>query len=268
MKPTDITAEKRYLQLLKRALTRSIGNETFDRIPPNTRTRMKHLRWKLYDLVNRALAPAKLVLVHSGRATGETMLGMERLDNIEHCIVTAISDRVPGDVIETGVWRGGGTIFMKAVLDVYGATDRCVWVADSFEGLPPPNVEKYPDDRGSTFWKQTLDVSVDQVKRNFEMYGLLDDRVKFLKGFFSDTMPTAPIGKLAVLRLDGDMYESTYVCLEHLYPKVSPGGFVIVDDYGCVPECAKATEDYRKRHGITDPIQKIDWTGVYWRKAS
>jgi O-methyltransferase len=261
-----MTPEQRYLDLLKKCLTRSMFDESFDRIPKNTKTLWRSLRSGAYAAVNTALAPWKLALVHSARPTGETMLGMERLDNIEFCITNALRNGVPGDVIETGVWRGGATIFMKAVLEVYGATDRAVWVADSFQGLPKPDPDKYPADQGDTFWTQSLDVSADDVRANFRRYGLLDERVRFLVGFFSDTMPGAPIDKLAVLRLDGDMYESTIVVLENLYPKLSPGGYVIVDDYGCVPACKQATEDYRARHGITEPVQRIDWTGVFWQK--
>jgi O-methyltransferase len=91
--------------------------------------------------------------------------------------------------------------------------------------------------------------------------------VQFLKGWFKDTLPQAPIERLAVARLDGDMYESTMTAIEALYPKVQPGGFVIVDDYGAVPACKRAIEDYRARFGITEPIETIDWTGVYWRKG-
>jgi hypothetical protein len=96
--------------------------------------------------------------------------------------------------------------------------------------------------------------------------------VCFLKGFFSDTMPTAPINRIAVLRLDGDMYESTIVVLKHLYPKLSSGGFVIIDDYGMLPECNRAVEDYRKSLGISDPLQIIGYVhgaplGAYWRKT-
>ena len=241
-------------------------DQSFDLIPKNTKTLWRSLRSGAYAAINCTLAPWKLVLVHSARPTGETMIGMERLDNIEFCITSALRNGVPGDVIETGVWRGGATILMKAVLDVYGATDRNVWVADSFQGLPKPDPDKYPADKGDTFWVRSLEVSDDEVRANFLRYGLLDERVKFLVGFFSKTMPVAPIDKLAVLRLDGDMYESTIVVLEHLYPKLSPGGYVIIDDYGGVPGCQQATEDYRARHGITEPIQRIDWTGVFWKK--
>jgi O-methyltransferase len=156
---------------------------------------------------------------------------------------------------------------MRAFLEAYGEPDRRVWVCHSFEGLPKPR-EKYQADRGSRLWEsEYLAISLDQVLQNFEFYGLLDDRVCFLKGFFSDTMPTAPIEDIAVLRLDGDMYESTIVVLECLYPKVSEGGIVIIDDYGMLPECNRATEDYRSQNGIREPLQiNGKALGAYWCK--
>ena len=105
------------------------------------------------------------------------------------------------------------------------------------------------------------------MKANFAKYGLLDDRVRFLPGWFSDTLPGAPFERIAVLRLDGDMYSSTIQALDALYPKVSPGGFVIIDDYGALEPCSRAVEDYREAHGISEPITDIDGTGVFWQRA-
>src|SRR5262249_28776794 len=151
-------------------------------------------------------------------------------------ITDVIQRKVPGDLIECGAWRGGATIFMRAVLQVYGVNDRNVWVADSFEGLPKPDEKNFPDDKGIDLWAyKDLAVSVDQVKANFQRYGLLDDHVKFLVGWFKDTLPKAPIDKLAILRVDGDLYESTWEALAALYPKLSVGGYTIVDDYGAIP---------------------------------
>ena len=156
---------------------------------------------------------------------------------------------------------------MRAALKAHGVKDRTVWVADSFEGLPAPNPEKYPVDAGLKLHEaEFLAVSLETVKNNFRRYGLLDDQVKFLKGWFKDTLPIAPIEKLAVLRLDGDLYESTMDALVNLYPRLSPGGYIIVDDYGAIYQCKKAVSDYRKKHNITEPIIKIDWAGVYWQK--
>ena len=170
--------------------------------------------------------------------------------------------------METGVWRGGASIYMRGVLAAYGVTDRIVWLADSFSGLPKPNESDYPADKDLDLSGiEYLSVSVDEVRHNFERYYLLDDQVRFLVGWFKDTLPNAPVERLAVLRLDGDLYESTMDALGSLYPKLSTGGFLIVDDYGEIAACAKAVNDYREAHGVTDQIIEIDHDGVYWRKS-
>jgi hypothetical protein len=195
-----------------------------------------------------------------------TMIGRVRLDNVEACVRSVVARGVPGDLIETGVWRGGTVIFMRALLDALGDADRRVWVADSFAGVPPPD-PRYPHDESSSLHEmEHLAVSMEAVLENFHRAGLLDDRVQFLPGWFRDTLPTAPIERLAVLRLDGDLYESTMDALVHLYPKLSPGGFVIIDDHGAVHGCAYAVRDYRERNKITAELQVIDWTGVFWQK--
>jgi O-methyltransferase len=267
-----MTVEERYLSLLRRCLTREFPEPSYGEIPPNRRTRAKAARYAGYGAVQRVLKPFNLALVQKNRATGETMMGMGALTNLHSCMAEVVARGVPGDFVETGVWRGGGTIYMRAFLEAYREPGRQVWVCDSFEGLPKPK-DEFEHDRGSQLWaSEYLAVSEAQVRKNFEFYGLLDDRVRFLKGFFSDTMPTNPIGPIAVLRLDGDMYESTIVVLRHLYPKLSPGGFVIIDDYGMLPECNRAVEDYRAAHAITESIEIIGYVnaaplGAYWRKG-
>ena len=199
----------------------------------------------------------------------ETMVGRRRLADVRHCVDSVLADAVPGDLMETGVWRGGVTILMRGMLQAWGDTARRVWVADSFQGLPAPDAEAFPHDVGHDMsGVPMLAVSADQVRANFERYGLLDDQVQFLEGWFRDTLPSAPIEELAVLRLDGDMYESTMDALVALYPKLSVGGYVIVDDYGAWEPCRLACTDFRERHGITDEIVSIDWTGVHWRRTT
>lgn len=197
-----------------------------------------------------------------------TMIGKKRLDNIQECVERVLQDEIPGDVIEAGVWRGGATIFMRAILRAYGDTQRKVWVADSFRGLPRPNVEKYPADHGYdlSVWRG-LAVSADEVRENFRRFQLLDDQVVFLEGWFAETLPVAPIDRLAVLRLDGDLYESTMDGLVHLYPRLSPGGFAIVDDYYSAPPCRQAVDDFRRANAIHEEMVRIDWSGAFWRRA-
>jgi O-methyltransferase len=200
-------------------------------------------------------------------STAETMVGVNRLDNVQECIEQLLAEHIPGDLIETGVWRGGCSIFMRAVLAARKDPTRAVWVADSFQGLSRPDHEAYPDELEtdlSVF--DFLAVSLEQVQDNFRRYGLLDERVRFLPGWFKDTLPTAPIEQLALIRLDGDYYESTITALTHLYPKLSREGFVIVDDYS-IPACAKAVADFRAEMGEASEIHPIDFDAVYWRKS-
>jgi O-methyltransferase len=196
-----------------------------------------------------------------------TMVGLKRLENIRWCIEQVLTHDVPGDLVETGVWRGGSCIFMRALLKIYGVADRTVWAADSFEGLPKPGpidkqIAPQQPDLSSV---NALAVSLEQVQENFRAFDLLDDRVRFLKGWFKDTLPQAPIERLAILRLDGDLFESTMDALQALYHKVSPGGFVIVDDYNSWESCRAAVTQFREQCGITAEIKTIDWTGVFWQ---
>ncbi len=255
----------RYLELLKFTLTRG-EDERLARVPPNHSTPWKRARTFAYEQVNRVLGRAGLALVATHMGHRETMTDPISLTNIQECVRSVVREGVPGDLVETGVWRGGSAIFMRACLEVYGDTSRKVWAADSFKGLPPPSPQ-YAADAGDTQYKESLGVGgVETVRHNFEKYGLLDDRVRFLVGWFKDTIPTAPIERVAVLRLDGDMYESTIQVLEALEPKVSPGGYVIVDDYLARAGCKKAVDDYRRWKQINAPLERVDWTVHFWRK--
>jgi O-methyltransferase len=177
---------------------------------------------------------------------------------------TAILNCIPGDFIETGVWRGGACIYMRGILEVHADSCRRVFVADSFKGLPPPNPDVYSADAGDPHHThKELAISRATVEENFRKYGLLDERVVFLEGWFKDTLPVAPIERLSVLRLDGDMYESTIQPLEALYHKVSRGGAVIVDDYFLKP-CAAAVDEFRSREGVVSPLLPIDGLAVWW----
>jgi O-methyltransferase len=202
-----------------------------------------------------------------GPSTAHTMVGVDRLRNLQQLVQTALDENIPGDFIETGVWRGGCCILMRGILAANGVCERKVYVADSFAGVPPPKPELYPADRDCRFHLHPeLAVPLDVVKANFVRYGLLDEQVIFVKGYFCDTLPSLQSGPFALIRLDGDLYESTYLALEHLHPKVSPGGFVIIDDFGVGAECRQAVFDYRAQHTIEAPIHQIDRSGVWWRK--
>jgi len=263
-----------YLDLMKRSLTRY----GFDELVPVGRGRQSLPRRMLI----KTLAKRNYVLArphpfdageHNRRlgrdwpADGETMIGMQRLSSLQWCVETVLEENVPGDFIECGVWRGGASIFMRALLAVHGDEKRRVWLADSFAGLPEPDAAQYPADKGMRLdLCPGLAVSEAEVRRNFERYGLLDDRVCFLPGWFKDTLPEAPIDSLAILRLDGDLYESTIQALEALYPRLSGRGYCIIDDYHMLKPCEKAVTDYRTTHEISSEIVDIDGSAIYWRK--
>lgn len=268
--------EKLYIDLMKKVLT-DFHRIEFDEhkyldtiLEPSIKARFlmlldNFLRKKDFAIVKRISSNEENR--RNGRdwpSRADTMIGLKRLDNLEYCIREVITSGIEGDFIETGVWRGGATIFMRAMLKSLNVTDRIVWVADSFEGLPRPEHEV---DRNDTHFKiNELAISLDVVKHNFEKYDLFDDQVKFLKGWFKETLPVAPIKSLSILRLDGDMYQSTMDALQNLYPKLSKGGYIIIDDWTAVRGCKLAVENYREQHGISEQIMTIDWSGVYWKK--
>jgi O-methyltransferase len=202
---------------------------------------------------------------------GVTMIGLLRLANLEACLRAVVEDGIPGDVIECGAWRGGACIFARAVLDSMG-DDRVVICADSFRGVCPPDPERYPVDAGAPLLSANPALAVPraEVEANFARFGVSTERVEFLEGWFRDTLPAldAQGRQLAVMRLDGDLYESTWVALENLYPHLSVGGFVIVDDYDDVPVSGQAVDDYRAEYGITEPLCRIDHGAVYWQRQS
>jgi len=271
-----------YLELLKACLTRSAFGEKYEPLHRPVQIERNRMWWRMYPLLRSLLAwrrlelvrrievdPERLALGQTWPADAETMIGRKRLDNLHACVVDVLERRIPGDLLEAGVWRGGAGILMRGILKAYGDAERSVWLADSFEGLPKPDAERYPADAGDRHWEfnEYLAVSEEQVRANFERYGLLDDRVRFLPGWFHDTLPKAPVDPLAILRLDGDMYASTIEALDALYSKLSVGGYLIIDDYGAVPNCKAAVEDFRRKHGITEEIRAIDASGVYWQRV-
>jgi O-methyltransferase len=274
--PVPATLPELYLDLMKKLLTRAIVARRSERHTLLPRGPKSRLLCKINRLSNRfGLEFVRLVgsseadYLESGHEASkrvedaETMLGTRQLDQMQRCIDDVLRKSVPGDVLEAGVWRGGMTIFMRAVLKAYGSADRKVWVVDSFAGLPPIDRDKETFD-----WQAgNMAVSLDQVQANFARYGLLDDQVLFLKGYFCDTLPDPRIGKLAILRVDADLYSSTVDVLRALYPALSVGGYAIFDDYQNLPDCRRAIDEFRQENGITDELRWIDERAVYWQRS-
>jgi O-methyltransferase len=277
---------KNYIELLKKSLTNELYIENEVRILHTFRCMLdrkfpvyasffniKQVESELLEMLrNSKMAGDTIVLggqpkLRNFTELSHSMIGQKRLENIQYCIETVLVEEIKGDFIETGIWRGGACIFMRGILMAYNVTDRVIWAADSFEGVPAPRL---PQDANFDISRDVLPVlvvSLEEVKELFERYGLLDDHVKFLKGWFKDTLPVAPIEQLAILRLDGDLYESTMDALNPLYDKVTQGGFIVVDDYGSCPPCKQAIHDFRAKHSINDELVTIDRHSVYWRKS-
>jgi len=267
-----------YLELMKKVLSFTLWGETG--MPLELYSHRKpFLRRIFLNALSLALKSANLQAVKikkndpKKRDEGiiwpwqaHTMIGLKRLDNIQFCIENVLKNNIQGDLIETGVWRGGACIFMRAVLAAYQVANRRVFVADSFEGLPEPDENLYPEDKGHTLHREKiLGVLKEEVEDNFRKYGLLDDQVVFLKGWFKDTLPSVPSEKFALIRLDGDMYESTMDAMTNLYSKLQAGGYCIIDDYA-LNSCKQAVDDFRLKNKIKEKIQTVDWSGVYWQK--
>jgi O-methyltransferase len=268
-----IIESDQYLGLLQSALTASLYPESSWLLlhPSGRLGAIKNSVLKAFS--GRGFAVVKLrPFDQKARESGEdwplfgySMIGKQRLANIRYCLETVHREGIPGDFVECGVWRGGASIFAKGVLNCLGDRTRKVWLCDSFEGMPVQRDEDKADPALAE--NSYLAVSLEQVRENFLRFGLLDERVEFIKGWFSETLPTAPVERISVLRLDGDYYSSTIDALNGLYDKVSSGGFVIADDYNSFQSCKQAIADFREAKKINTEIVPIDKQGIYFRKA-
>ncbi len=272
-----------YLDLMKRALSASLYDESAwiylepKRPPLSSLRKPTGYAWDLLRYVTLSALRKRSILgarvrpyQEEVRAEGRdwpcfgyTMIGRKRLDNVQACVEEVLRSDIPGDFLEAGAWRGGTSMFMRALLKVHGVEDRKVWVADSFEGLPVP---KDASDGADFSGVDILKVSLDQVRANFARFNLLDDQVEFLPGWFSESLPNAPVKQLAILRLDGDMYSSTMDTLLAMHDRVSPGGYIIADDYHSWESCRRAVHDFLDERQLKPDIKTIDWAGAYWQK--
>ena len=244
----------RYLDLLEKSLMDAFHEER--RSEMRLRALWQRLRHPYLTRRNPLLLPRR----------AHTAIGPTRVRHLRQLVERTIHENIPGDYIETGVWRGGACILMKGVLAAHGIADRRVYCADTFTGLPRPDPQFAADKRDRLYKFREFAVSEETVRRNFVAYDLLDDKVIFLKGLFADTLPKLPNSSFALIRLDGDMYGSTMSALVNLYDRVSPSGFVVIDDYGGLRNCAKAVHDFLDQRGLRVKIQPIDESCVWWQK--
>lgn len=190
---------------------------------------------------------------------GHSMIGFIRLRNIRDCIKEVIKDNIPGDFYELGVWRGGACIFARGVLNALGHPHRTVHVFDAFE-----NIRNYG---GKSSY---LSVSESQVRSNFDKYGLTNN-VVFHKGLFKDTVPqfrskvAAPV---AILRIDGNFYDSYQDALYAFYDKVPVGGFVIFDDIMSHADVMRQWRDFKADQNIPEEPVRLDRHSAFFRKTA
>lgn len=164
----------------------------------------------------------------------------------------AIKKNVKGDFVETGVFTGGMTILMYKVLDKFGYMmphKKKIYACDSFEGLPSPGLNDPEKDAKGKF-----SAGLETVKQNFNQYNVPEEAITIIPGWFNISLSKANIKSISFLRLDGDFYESTLDALNALYPKVSIGGLIYVDDYYSFQGCKKAVDEYRMRFNIASPL--------------
>ncbi|MFN7020439.1 MAG: TylF/MycF/NovP-related O-methyltransferase [Phycisphaerales bacterium] len=171
-----------------------------------------------------------------------TMTPVERMYNLDLAMRAVLDAGVPGDIVECGVWRGGSAMLCALRLARAGDAHRRIWLYDTFTGMAPPTDQDVSSTGATTreIWEASQRAGhnewcyapLDDVKRNMASTGLSPDRFEFVQGRVEDTLPIRTPERIALLRLDTDWYESTRAELTHLYPRLSPGGVLIVDDYG------------------------------------
>ncbi|HEX7678756.1 MAG TPA: TylF/MycF/NovP-related O-methyltransferase [Thermoanaerobaculia bacterium] len=208
----------------------------------------------------------------------QTMTSIERMYALYTATRYVIGNQIPGDFAECGVWRGGSVTLIAHTLLRLGKTDRTLWLYDTFDGMPPPSVEDVQEMSGRSASEILAehDKSADDpfwgvapravVEANLRRTGYPIDRTRFIEGDVMTTIPTHAPEQIALLRLDTDWYTSTSHELQHLYPRVAPGGIVIIDDYGYWRGARKATDEYLASLPASPLLHRIDYTGRMWVK--
>ena len=242
------------------------------RAKPNTRLRVQHA-WERLPRRRDVADPRRyldgLLLHRVLFARGYTMLYPLRARALLRLAHDVTRRGVPGALVDCGTYNGGSTALLSA-----GAPERPVWAFDSFQGLPEASVRDIVLDPNWAHPDKDLKTaaglcqgSEEMVRRAVLAYGA-PEQLQVRAGWFEDTLPIAKeeIGPIAVLHCDSDWYDSVHVTLEHLYPLVSSGGYIAIDDYGAIPGTRRATDDYRRRVGDGSRLVRVDQTGRYWRK--
>lgn len=192
-----------------------------------------------------------------------TMLSTRRLRKLYELCREINARGVPGDVVECGVYNGGSAAVMAYVAK-RSKLRRDIWLFDSFQGLPRPTER---DGAKAVVYEGKCVGEVRKVQELFGRLGIPLSQVHIIKGWFDETLPVTAISRIALLHIDADWYASVRLCLEHLYEKVQPAGFVVLDDYGYWEGCRAAVDEFAVQHGVTMNLHRIDYTGHYFQKG-
>lgn len=238
-----------------------------------SRIKKSRYGWFVEGLPNISRAKAMFVIKRN------TMTTAIRCKSLWDVCSELLRDQVPGDFVECGVWRGGSAGIMAQVLlkyDRHGT--RLLQLFDSFEGLPEPteadgeHAAQYSGGVNSGALKSVhqCEAGIEIVEKLLiQSIGFPCERVRFHRGWFQETIPHLGRDpeKIAVLRLDGDWYDSTKVCLDFLYDRLSKSGVIILDDYFAWEGCKKAVDEFRDKRNIVDKIIRVDVDCAYWVKS-
>jgi O-methyltransferase len=224
-------------------------------LPVGLRERL-HARW------NRIRArflgePYRTVVPH-------TMVGLRRLRNLDRLVGLLDAEGVAGDVVECGTCNGGSGALLASVA-CRSPMRRHTWLLDSFAGMPPAGPQDGPD---AAAYTGTCKGSLDRVRDVLHRAGVSASAFTLVPGWFHETLPTLPGGTIALLHIDADWYDSVRVCLEHLYDRVCPGGYVVLDDYGYWQGCRTAWQQFRQARGLDVELNPVDGIGVWFRKPN
>lgn len=195
-----------------------------------------------------------------------TLTNSERIVSLIRAVQHLEKHNIPGDIVECGVWKGGSIIAILKTLMALKSFDRNIYLYDTFEGMSVPNAIdlSYKGESALKFYSENEDYcnsSLEEVKKNVQKIGYPNDKIHYVKGKVEDTIPSYGVSKeISLLRLDTDWYESTLHELIHLFPRLTTGGLIIIDDYGHWQGCKKAVDEYLKNNGIELFLSRIDYT--------
>jgi SAM-dependent methyltransferase len=195
-----------------------------------------------------------------------TMTSPERLYGLHEAVTYVLRERIPGDVVECGVWRGGSSMLIAKLLLTHGDTDRRLWMYDTYQGMPEPTAEDgtyavnhYPEaGRDEDFMAYA---TLDDVQANLKRTGIAESRIEYVVGLVEDSIPARVPDAVALLRLDTDWYQSTLHELNHLYDRLAPGGVLIIDDYGHWHGARRAVDEFFEIRGFRPLFARLDYTG-------